>query len=229
MATRVTSENLSRGTERMGVAERKGTSYLADAANPEALHSVWKEARVAIAHQAEVEKGVVRSSSVLYADPAAAPSRLAAMQISIDKNAAALTESARTAYALAAQRLNTQPVYEPVQTAEEREASNLIVECASGNATYSGCGAGGRGGGGGAVGGGRGQARGNGITSLPQHMNAELTILLGKHKSVLEIRDFLSGEFEPVPLADVMAALRAREAIGLIKLAPRVTSVPSRR
>jgi hypothetical protein len=226
MATRVTSENLSRGTERMGVAERKGTSYLADAANPEALHSVWKEARVAIAHQAEVEKGVVRSSSVLYADPAAAPSRLAAMQTSIDKNAAALTESARTAYALAAQRLNTQPVYEPVQTAEEREASNLIVECASGNATYSGCGAGGRGGG---VAGGRGQARGNGITSLPQHMNAELTILLGKHKTVLEIRDFLSGEFEPVPLADVMAALRAREAIGLIKLVPRVTSVPGRR
>ena len=29
--------------------------------------------------------------------------------------------------------------------------------------------------------------------------------------SALEIRDFLSGEFEPVPLADVMAVLRARE------------------
>ena len=33
LAARVTSENLSRGTERMGVAERKGTSYLADAAS----------------------------------------------------------------------------------------------------------------------------------------------------------------------------------------------------
>ena len=31
-------------------------------------------------------------------------------------------------------------------------------------------------------------------------MNAELSILLGKQKTVLEIRDFLSGEFEPVPL-----------------------------
>ena len=49
-------------------------------------------------------------------------------------------------------------------------------------------------------------------------MNAELSILLGKGKSVLEIRDFLSGEFEPVPLADVLAVLKAREAAGTIKL-----------
>ena len=68
--------------------------------------------------------------------------------------------------------------------------------------------------------GGRGQGggRGNAGPSLPQHMNAELTILLGKKKTALEIRDFLSGEFEPVPLADVMAVLRARESTGQIKL-----------
>jgi hypothetical protein len=52
-------------------------------------------------------------------------------------------------------------------------------------------------------------------------MNAELNILLGKKLSALEIRDFLSGEFEPVPLADVIAVLRAREAAGTIKLVPR--------
>jgi len=52
-------------------------------------------------------------------------------------------------------------------------------------------------------------------------MNAELNILLGKKLSVLEIRDFLSGEFEPVPLADVLAVLRAREAAGTIRLVPR--------
>jgi hypothetical protein len=57
--------------------------------------------------------------------------------------------------------------------------------------------------------------------SLPQHMNAELSILLGKKLSALEIRDFLSGEFEPIPLADVMAVLRAREATGAIRLVPR--------
>ena len=50
---------------------------------------------------------------------------------------------------------------------------------------------------------------------------ALFTILLGKKKTALEIRDFLTGEFEPVPLQDVMAVLRAREAAGQIKLVPK--------
>jgi hypothetical protein len=52
-------------------------------------------------------------------------------------------------------------------------------------------------------------------------MNAELTILQGKGLSVLEIRDFLSGEFEPLPVADLLAVLRARAAAGTIRLVPR--------
>jgi len=52
-------------------------------------------------------------------------------------------------------------------------------------------------------------------------MTAEFTILLGQHKTALEIRDFLSGEFTPLPLADVMAVLHAREAAGTIKLVPK--------
>jgi hypothetical protein len=52
-------------------------------------------------------------------------------------------------------------------------------------------------------------------------MMAEFTILLGQHKTALEIRDFLSGEFEPVPIADVMTVLKARETSGLIKLVPK--------
>ena len=52
-------------------------------------------------------------------------------------------------------------------------------------------------------------------------MNAELAILLGKHLTALEIRDFLAGEFEPVPLADVVAVLKAREAAGTIRLVAR--------
>ena len=222
-----------------GVAQRKAAAYLAEATTPEALHAAWKEARVAIRHQANVEKGVIRSSRVLYVDPAGAAKGLAPIETSVDKTAAALTDSVRAAYALHAQRLNTPPVYEPPQTAEEKDAWNLIVECASGQATFSGCGGcagGGRGAGperaqgapggcagvrarrAGAQAGGRGAASG---PSLPQHMNAELSILLGKKLSALEIRDFLSGEFEPVPLADVMAVLRAREAAGTIKLVPR--------
>jgi peptidase M28-like protein len=229
MAARVTSENLSRGSERLGVAERKGTSYLADAATPDALHAAWKDARIAVRHQADVEKAVVRSSGVLYVDAAGAPKRLAPIEATIDRAAASLLDELRALYAVQAQRFNTQPIDEPPMTAEEKEAAALGVEC-TGQATVSGCasaqgargaGAGGSGRSGAPAGGGggRGQGRGAG-PSLPQHMSAEFAILLGQHKTALEIRDFLSGEFEPVPLAEVMAVLRAREAAGQIKLVP---------
>jgi hypothetical protein len=224
LAARVTSENLSRGTERMGGNERKGTAYLADAKTPDALHAAWKDARVAIRHQADVEKGVVRSSSVLYDDPAGAPKRLAALEAAIDRKAAALLDEAKAIYAVQAERLKTAPVYEPAPTAEEKEAAALVVTCASGEGTYSGCpgGAGGRGGGG------RGGFAPGG-PALPQHMNAELSILLGKKMTALQIRDFLSGEFEPVPLADVMAVLRARESAGGIKLVAQPAAAPVRK
>jgi hypothetical protein len=52
-------------------------------------------------------------------------------------------------------------------------------------------------------------------------MNAELSILLRQNKTVLEIRDFLSGEFEPLPLETLMAVLKAREAAGAIRLVPK--------
>src|SRR5436190_2335012 len=138
MAARVTAENLGRGSERLGVNQRKATAYLGDAASADALHAAWKDARVAIRHQADVEKGVVRSSGVLYDDPAGAPQRLAAIEAAIDKKAAAMLEEAKAVYALQAQRLKTTPVSEPPQTDAEKEASNLIVECASGQATFSG-------------------------------------------------------------------------------------------
>ena len=100
-------------------------------------------------------------------------------------------------------------------TAEEREAANLVVESVGGRG-----GAGGRGGGGGGRGG-AGRGGGNAGPSVPQEMTAELTILLGQHKTALEIRDFLSGEFTPLPLADLMAVLHARETAGTIKLVPK--------
>ncbi len=216
MAARVTTENLGRGTERLGDSERKAVNYLADAPSADALHVAWKDARVTIRHQADVEKGVIRSSAVLYPDPVAGQTRLASLEGAIDKKAAALLDEARTVYALHAQRLNTAPVFDPPTTPAEQEAANIVVEC-TGATTRSGCasGQGGRG-----QGGGRGRG-GSAGPSLPQHMTAEFTILLGKKKTALEIRDFLTGEFEPVPLADVMAVLRARQASGAIKLVPR--------
>jgi hypothetical protein len=121
-------------------------------------------------------------------------------------------------------------------SAEEKDAANLLVEQIGGGGRGGGRGAGGaavppaaggRGQGaaatppaGGGRGGGQGAGRGNAGPSVPQEMNAELSILLGQKKTALEIRDFLSGEFTPLPLADLMAVLRAREAAGTIRLTP---------
>jgi hypothetical protein len=56
---------------------------------------------------------------------------------------------------------------------------------------------------------------------VPEEFGAEFSILLTKGLTALQIRDFLSGEFTPLPLADVMAVLKAREATGAIKLVPK--------
>jgi hypothetical protein len=227
IAGRVTSENYGRGSERIGDSARKGAAYMADANDAAALALAYKDARVTVRHQVEVEKGVIRSSAVLYENPSAAPARLAALEAALDKTLAARYDELQALYAAHAQRVGAPamtPGKWPPLTAAEQEAARLVVECVNG-ATRSGCASAGRGGAGGrgaGGGGGRGGAgRGAGGPSLPQHMNAELTILLGKKLTVLEIRDFLTGEFEPLPLDDLMAVLKAREAAGTIKLVPK--------
>jgi aminopeptidase YwaD len=213
IAARVLSENLARGAERMGDSQRKGLAYMADAKDSASLPAAYKEAVVAIRHQASIEKAVVRSANVLFSNPADGAKKVQVFEPLVDKRAAALLDEAKAAYALhAAQRRVA--ASEPAMTAEERDASTLVVECVHGS-SFSGCNAapgagGGRGGGGG--------GRGGQASGLPQHMTAEATILLGKGKTALEIRDFLSGEFEPIPLADVMRYLRAREQAGAIRL-----------
>lgn len=161
---------------------------------------------------------MVRSARTLFDNPADGEKEVQVFEPLIDKRAAALLEEVNATYALqTAQRRTT--AAGPVMTAEEKDASMLLVECVHGS-SFSGCSAaqgagGGRGagGGGGGRGGGRGQA-----TGISQHMNAEAAILLGQKKTALEIRDFLSGEFEPVPLADVMRYLRGREQAGVVRL-----------
>lgn len=49
-------------------------------------------------------------------------------------------------------------------------------------------------------------------------MTGELNAVLGRGMTVLELRDFISGEFEPVPLQDVWDYLKALEANGAVKL-----------
>jgi aminopeptidase YwaD len=218
MAGRVVADNLGRGLSRMGESHTKGLGYMADATSAPALMQGYKEARVAILHQAEVEKAVVRSASVMWTDVEAGRKRTAVFEPLIDQRAAALLNEVKAAYQLNALQRSVAAT-EPVMTREEREAANLVVEQVPGA---------GRGGGGGRGGppaagaaGGRGGAPGAAAPTLPDEFNAELGLLLSKRKTVLEIRDFLSGEFTPLPLAEVMAVLRAREAQGSIKLVPK--------
>jgi hypothetical protein len=212
MAARILSENIGRGLARMGESHTKGLGYMADATSAAALTEGYKEARIAILHQADVEKGVVKSAGVLWTKGDEGKQKTAAFLPMIDQRASGLLSEVKAAYQLQAMQRGAQAA-EPVMTAAEKEAANLVVEAVGGGRGGAG---GGRGGGGG--GGGRGANAG---PSVPQEMNAEFTILLGQHKTALEIRDFLSGEFTPLPLADLMTVLRAREAAGTVKLVPK--------
>jgi aminopeptidase YwaD len=46
-----------------------------------------------------------------------------------------------------------------------------------------------------------------------------------KNITALQIRDFLSGEFTPLPMSDVMAVLRAREKAGSVKITTKPAEV----
>jgi aminopeptidase YwaD len=221
MAARVVSENLSRGAERMGESQRKALSYLADAPGTQSLAAAYKDALVTIRHQANVEKGVVRSARVLFDNTADGEKKVQVFEPLIDRRAAVLLDEAKAAYVLQAAQRHTAAA-EPSMTADEREAATLSIECVHGS-TFSGCAAapGTAGRGAGFGGGGGGGGRGGQPSGLPQHMNAEATILLGQKKTALEFRDFLAGEFDPMPLADVMTYLRAREQAGVIRLVKR--------
>jgi hypothetical protein len=60
-------------------------------------------------------------------------------------------------------------------------------------------------------------------------MNAELNILLGQNRSVLEIRDFLSGEFEPLSLDSLMQYLEAQRTAGRVRLVQKATDASLKR
>jgi hypothetical protein len=53
---------------------------------------------------------------------------------------------------------------------------------------------------------------------IPQHMRAELRILLREGRSALAIRDFLSGEFDPLALDILLGYLRVQEDVGFVSL-----------
>lgn len=247
LAARILQENIGRGLSRMGENLTKGLGYLADVTSASDLNGAWREAEVAVRHQAAIEKKVIESASILYTDVEAGKKKTASFTPLIDKRLDVLLDEIRAAYLLqAAQRGVTPPVPTPAQkgkapaklapaqpiapvlTAEDQAAANLIVEVTPPAAPVGGAGAAGGRTGGAPGGGGGGGGRGGrvGGPSLPTEFNAEFSAVLGRKMSVLEIRDFLSGQFSPLPLADVMTILKARESAGQLKLVPKATPAP---
>lgn len=212
MGGRVANEAMGRGAERMGENQRKGLSYLADATSGAALIDAYKEAKVAVRHQAGVEKAVVRTAGVLFTNPADGQKALAPFEPLIDARANALVNEVTVAYKVAAATWKV-PATEPTLSDAEKVAAKTLVER---NAPAGGGGGGGGGGRGGAAN--ANPADRAALAKVPQHMTAELNILLSQKKTVLEIRDFLSGEFEPLPLADLMEYLKVQEKNGAVKL-----------
>jgi hypothetical protein len=216
MAAKVAAESLARGAARMGEAERKGLSYLADTTRAADLSVSYREALNAVRHQAAIEKAVVQSASVLFSRPDAAAKSLASFDPLIAARAAALENEVRAFYRVAAdQRAAT--AAEPKPTPLEEEASQLVPERV-----------------GGAAGGGFGglqappsasadarAAAQAALEKIPQHMRSELTALVQQKKTVLEIRDFLSAEFEPLSLSDLMEYFKALEKAGGVTLTKR--------
>lgn len=201
MAARVLNENLGRGMARVGDSHTKGMGYMADATTEGELRNAYREAQVAIRHQVAVEKEVVGSTSVMWTDAAAGFENTEAFKPIIERRAAPLLEEVKAAYELQAKQRGFR-AGDLQLTDAEREAASLVVEQVEG-VTQSR----------------RGRSRGG--PSLPDEFNAEFRLLLSKGLSVLAIRDFLAGEFTPLPLADLMAVLRAQEESGAIRLVRR--------
>jgi aminopeptidase YwaD len=236
-AVKVAAESLARGTERIGQAQRKGLSYIADASDAASVVQAFKDARNAVRHQVEIERAVLRSAAILFPSPAEGQKRLAALEPVLDQQAAALQAQVTAMYKLAAPRLRA-PLTDPVPTELELKAARTVVESQGG---------GGRGGfgGPGAPGGPGGQAAGRpgaddpggrpagggpsaAAQKIPEHMTSELRTILPRKLTVMQIRDFISGEFEPVPLADVVAYFEAMAKTGAVTLTEKAAEAPAK-
>jgi len=212
LAYRVANESLGRGAERIGANHRKGLGYMADAMTGAELVEAYKEAKNAVRHQTNVEKAVVATTAALFNDPVAGAKQVAPLQALIEQRADALNKEVTASFKIAASILKV-PSTEPQPTELERTAAKTWVEQVPRQ-------------GGGGFGGGRGGAGGTGMSpedqaalaKVPGHMTAELRLLMAKGMSVMQIRDFLAGEFDPLPVADLMDYFRVQEKTGAIKL-----------
>jgi hypothetical protein len=222
MAMKVAAETLARGTERMGQAQRKGLSYLADVTNGADVAQAYKDARNAVRHQLQIEKEALQTSAVLFPVPAEGLKKLAVLEPLLDQQAAALQAQVTAFFKLTAAHWK-QTAVEPAASELELKAAKLVVEQAAGAAA-----GGGRGGFGGVGGAGSQPASPDrealmaAMRKIPGHMTAELRAIMRRKLTVAQIRDFISGEFEPVPLSDVMAYMDAQAKLGAVTLTAKV-------
>ena len=169
-------------------------------------------------HQTNIEKAVVKSASVLFANPADAEKKLAATYDPLI-DARADGAARRGEGDVRARGGDVEGAGHGAGAVGSREAGRAHGRGAQRAGRRSGAAAAAvvvRGGGGGG-GGGRG-GRGGVQSRIPGHMTGELNAVLGRGMTVLEIHDFISGEFEPVPLQDVWDYVKALETSGSVKL-----------
>ena len=195
-AARVLTENMGRGLTRIGDSHTKGLGYLADVTNEAELTQAYKEALNAVRHQVGVEKAVVRSASVMWTDSGDGAENTEAFVPLVERRAEPLLDEVKLAYELQARQRGFR-THDPEMTALEREASTLVVQVVADG------------------------ARPRGGPSLPDEFNAEFRNLLGDGMTVLQIRDFLSGQFTPLSLTNLMAVLRSYEESGAVRLVQR--------
>jgi len=213
MAARVAGEVFARGAERMGQAERKGLGYMADLSDPAALREAWRDAHVSIRHQAEVEKEALRSARVLFSNPAEAANKLAPLVAAIEQRALALQAEARAFYQLQAEQRKA-PAGDLAPNDAEKQLARIIPERGGTSAQMS------------AEERAALQAKTAGF--IPRHMTSEWNILLNRTPKLtaLQIRDFLTGEFEPIPAAEFLDYLKASEKLGTMKLTVKPQEPP---
>jgi len=220
MGLRIAGEVMGRGDARIGEALRKAQSYLADAGTEadfisvpgtpvqDALALAYKEGVVAIQHAVAVEMAALRSAGVLLSDSpdrTITDRRLDALALRLSGRQQAALEELRGYYDLVAQAAGAIPV-EPTLSDQEQEAAGRVpqlTEAATGFGFFRLMGK-------------MSPEQRRAMFAVPGTMSSELRALVDGSRSVLQIRDALSGEFEPVPLQAVAGYLDALEAVGAV-------------
>jgi hypothetical protein len=217
MALKIAAESLGNGTTRTGLAQKKGLGYLADLTDAAGLTEAYRNARTAVRHQINVERGTIASAGILMTVPADAEKALAPLIGTLDQRAAALQAELAAFARLKAAQFKV-PFSEPPASELELRAARTVPEAVGGAPPAFGLG------GGGERGGRAAQTpidpdRAALMAAVRRVPNAgDIAPLVAQKKTVLEIHEYLSGAYAPVALADLFAYFEAAQKLGTMKL-----------